>query len=99
METKELQKIAVEIVDTLDKKFNIDRDLQLNFTQLIEEIGELAKDVNSKRLRNKDHDKENMEGEFADVLIQLAKLAHTLDIDLESAVQNKIEILKKRHGL
>ncbi len=99
METKELQKIAVEIVDTIDKKLNVNRDLHVNFTQLMEEVGELAREVNSKRLRNKDPNMENMEGEFADVLIQLAKLAHTLGIDLEAAVHKKIEVLKKRHDL
>ena len=99
METRELQKMAVEIVDILDRKFGVNRDLQLNFTQLMEEIGELAKDVNQKRLRNREPDRENMEGEFADVLIQLAKLAHMLDVDLESAVHRKIEELRKRHDL
>ena len=38
MQTKELQKKAVEIVDAIDRKFSVSRDAQLNFTQLAEEI-------------------------------------------------------------
>jgi NTP pyrophosphatase (non-canonical NTP hydrolase) len=99
METAELQKRAVEIVDILDKKFSVKRDAQLNLAQLVEEIGELAKDINLKRLRHKDPDRENLEGEFADVFLQLSKQADIAGIDLEKAVLGKTEELKKRHGL
>lgn len=99
METKELQKKAVEIVDVLDKKFNVKRDAQLNFTQLMEEMGELAKDINLPILRGRQPDKKNLEGEFGDVLLQLSKMADIMDVDLEHATLNKIETLKKRHEL
>lgn len=99
MEAKEIQKRAVEIVDILDKRFNVERDAQLNFTQMIEEIGELAKDINLQRLRHRSPDRENLEGEFADVFIQLSKLAGMMGIDLEQVVLNKIELLKKKHNI
>ncbi len=50
-------------------------------------------------MRNKKPEKKDLEDEFADVLLQLAKLADTFDIDLEKAILDKIEILKKRHDL
>jgi NTP pyrophosphatase (non-canonical NTP hydrolase) len=99
METKELQKRAAETVDMVDKKFKLKRDAQLNLAQMMEEIGELAKEVNLPVLRNKERDKENLEGEFGDVFLQLSKLADLTNVDLEQATLNKIEILKKRHGL
>jgi NTP pyrophosphatase (non-canonical NTP hydrolase) len=99
MEFRDLQRKAVDVVDVLDRKFSVDRDLQLNFTQLMEEIGELAKDVNLKRLRKREPDKENLEGEFADVFLQLAKLADMLGVDLEEAVERKTGVLRKRHGI
>jgi NTP pyrophosphatase (non-canonical NTP hydrolase) len=99
MEAKELQKLAVEIVDKIDIKFNLKRDAQLNLSQLIEELGELAKVVNLEKLRNKKPEKKNLEDEFADVVLQLAKLADLFDIDLEKATLDKIETLKKRHDL
>ena len=99
MDLKEYQKLASSLVDKLDEKFKIDRDAQLNISQLIEELGELVKVANLKRLRNQDAKKEDLAEEFADVFIQLAKLADSFDIDLEKAIIDKIEIIKKRHGL
>jgi len=96
METQEFQKKCADIVEKIDKKYGIERDPQLSFTQLIEEIGELAKDINSRRLRKQEPDKENLSGEFADVFLQLATLAKMHNIDLEEAVENKIKKLKER---
>jgi len=99
MDIKEYQRLAAEMVDKIDRKFNINRDTQLNLSQLLEELGELARAANLERLRNKKPEKKELEDEFADVLLQLAKLADLFDIDLEKAILDKIEILKKRHDL
>lgn len=53
MKIKEYYKKSVEIVEKLDKKFKVKRNAHLSFAQLIEEIGELAKAINLKRLRHK----------------------------------------------
>jgi len=99
MEAKELQKRATGIVDALDVKFNVKRDEQLNFTQMMEEIGELAKDINLPRLRSREPDRKNLEGEFADVFFLLSKMAGMKGVDLESAAMGKIKELKERHGI
>jgi len=99
MEVKELQKLAAEIVNKIDIKFKIKRDAQLNFSQLVEELGELAKVVNLEKLRNKKPKKKDLEDEFADVVLQLAKLADLFNVDLEKAILDKIKILKERHNL
>ncbi len=99
MEAKELQKLAAEIVDKIDVKFKLQRDAQLGLSQLIEELGELAKVVNLEKLRNKKPERKDLEDEFADVVLQLAKLANLFDVDLEKVILDKIEILKKRHNL
>ena len=96
METKEFQKNCANVVGKIDKKYGIERDSQLAFTQLMEEIGELAKDINLKRLRKQEPDKENLSGEFADVFLQLAMLAEMHGVDLEDAVENKVNKLKGR---
>jgi len=98
MEVKELQKLSVEIVDKIDRKLNLSRDPQLTISQIVEELGELARVVNSEKLRNKKPSKKELEDEIADVFLQLIKLADMFNIDLEEAVLYKIEILKKRHG-
>jgi NTP pyrophosphatase (non-canonical NTP hydrolase) len=99
MDVKEFQKLSSDIVRKIDKKYNIDRDAQLNLSQLLEEIGELARIANLKKLRNQNPEKKELEDEFADVLLQLTILADYYDINLEKAVLDKIEILKKRHNL
>lgn len=99
MQTRDFQKKCVEIVKKIDKKYGIKRDSYLSFMQLMEEVGELAKDINYPKLRNKEIDKDNLEGEFADIILQLAILADMFDVDFEKAVESKYEILKNRHNL
>ena len=99
METKEFQKYCSEIVKKIDSKHNIERDAYLSFVQLVEEVGELAKDINLPKLRNKEIERDNLEGEFADVILQLAILADLYDVDFEKSVEGKIKILKVRHNL
>jgi NTP pyrophosphatase (non-canonical NTP hydrolase) len=99
MQTQELQKECSDLVRTLDDRFGIERDPQLSFTQLIEEVGELAKDINLPRLRNKEIDAGNLSGEFADVFIQLCALAQLHGIDIEKATAEKMAIIRNRHGL
>ena len=99
MHIREYQKLATAIMDKIDKKFSLNRDAQLNLSQLVEELGELAKVVNLEKLRNKKPEKKDLEEEFADVFLQFAKLADLFDVDLEKAVLDRIEVLKKRYNL
>ena len=52
MDVKEFQRLAVETVDKIDEKAGLNRDAQLGVSQLIEELGELAKEANREKLRN-----------------------------------------------
>ena len=95
----EFQKMCAKVVGDIDIKYNITRDPHFSFTQFIEEVGELAKEINKPKLRNKEIDRENLNGEFADVILQLLTLAKMLDVNVEEAVESKIKILKERHNL
>ena len=99
MEVLEFQKVCSSIVKKIDKKYSIDRTEQVNISQLIEELGELAKEVNKEKLRGKKAEKSDLEDEFADVILQLLTLAETFEVDIEKAVKTKIKILKQRHDL
>ena len=99
MEVKDFQKLSAEIVKKIDNKYSISRDAQLNISQLVEELGELAKVANLKKLRDKDPEKKDLEDEFADVFLQLAALADIFKIDLEKSVLEKIKTLKQRHNI
>jgi NTP pyrophosphatase (non-canonical NTP hydrolase) len=99
MDAKEFQKLSAEIVGEIDRKFDIKRDVQLSLSQLVEELGELAKLVNLEKLRSRKPEKRELEDEFADVFLQLAKLADMFEVELEKAVLEKVGVLRKRHGL
>lgn len=99
MDIKDFQNLCAEVVDKIDKKHNIKRNPHFSFTHLIEEVGELAKAVNIPKLRNKELDQNNLNNEFADVLMQLAILAKMHNVDFESAVKTKIQELKIRHNI
>lgn len=87
------------LVFEIDKKYKVKRDASLTFIQLLEEVGELAKEINKPVLRNSEMDRENLKGEFADVFLQFITLAELLDVDLKESLDGKVEILKKRHDL
>jgi NTP pyrophosphatase (non-canonical NTP hydrolase) len=99
METKEFQKKCAEIVKSIDVKYKLTRDEHLSFVQFMEEVGELAKEINKPKLRKEEIDRENLKGEFADVVLQLFILADMLGVDVEDAVELKLKILKERHGI
>lgn len=64
--------------------------------KMTEEVGELNSDVLKKYYKRKITSDENLELEFADVIITLALLAKSLDIDLNKAIINKFNIIKQR---
>ena len=99
MEVKELQSLGNELISKIDEKQDISRTEVLTMSQLVEEFGELAKEVNRKDLRGQDFLKENLADEFADVFLQFSKLISQFNLDLEKSVLDKIEVLNKRHGL
>jgi len=99
MQTQDFQKLCTEIVNKIDQQYKIKRDSNLNFIQLLEEIGELAREINMPTLRNKEVNQNNLNNEFADVILLLANLATIHNVDLEKAVKEKIMKLKERHGI
>ena len=99
MEVKKLQELCARIVSKIDKKYGVKRNPHFSFTQLMEEIGELAREINSPKLRGKKRDKNNLQGEFADIILQLSILAKMLDVDLEKSVREKIKVLKQKHKI
>jgi len=96
MEVIEFQKLCSLIARKIDKDKSIVRDGQFCISQLVEELGELAKEVNREKLRGIKPKKAELEDEFADVVFLLFDLVEYCDVDIEKAVLTKIETLKKR---
>jgi len=99
MNIREMQENAEKIINLIDDKINVRHNDSLTMRHLIEEMGELARQINKPDLRNEQIDKENLEEELADVILLLSRIANNNNIDLEQSVTNKIEKLKQRHNL
>jgi len=99
MEVKEFQKKSAEVVFKLDKKFSVNRTEQMALSQLLEELGELAKEANRPALRNQQFNKEALEDEFADTTLQLFALAEKLNINIEKSTEKKIKTLVEKHKI
>ena len=99
METKELQKIIKDHVAQMDEKYKSKHDSEATFNHIIEEIGEVANQINKPKIRNEKIIKEELADEIADVFILLTHLASINDIDIEKCIINKIKKLKQRANL
>lgn len=69
--------------------------------KLTEELGELCEEVLSHSAMQRTdklskHDKENIHKEFADVIFSSILLARSMNIDVEKALKNRMEEIKKR---
>ena len=99
MNLTEFQKEAVKIVDDIDAKYKGIHDNDTTIVHLMEELGEIAREIYNEKMGRDKIDIENLKEEFADVYLLLAKLADNFSINLEEAIKKKIDILKKRHNL
>ncbi|MBI4896717.1 MAG: hypothetical protein HY832_04185 [Candidatus Aenigmarchaeota archaeon] len=70
--------------------------------KLSEELGELCNEIlahNSLQRKQKleHHDADNLPHEFADVIITTLLVAKAMDVDIEKALEQKIEKINKRY--
>ena len=91
--------MAVKLVDAIDSKQKGKHDIDTTLVHLVEEFGEIAREIYNEKIGRDKMDIENLKGEFADVYILLAKLASNFKIDLEEAINKKVKVLKERHSL
>lgn len=99
MEIKELQKLASEIIERIDKKTGGKHDNETLFLHISEEIEEISRQLLNPKIKRDDTNIENLKEEIADVILLLSKLANNNNIDIEEAIKNKIEELKRRHNI
>ncbi|MCF7899814.1 hypothetical protein K9L05_04185 [Candidatus Babeliales bacterium] len=107
MELKELTKFIQKEGERLKSFYNNcdNEKMILAITvKLNEEVGELCQEVlgNLKFLRKEKLDKhtpETLKEEFADVIITSLILVNQMGIDIEQAIEEKIEKINKRNNL
>jgi len=95
----EFQKKAVKVINEIDSKYKRVHDNDTTLTHLIKEFEEIAREIYNGKIGRGKIDIKNLKEEFADVYMLLAKLADNFSINLEEAINQKINVLKKRHNL
>ncbi len=100
MEIKEMQEEAYKIIEEYNKKHNLNHNKDTIFLHLVEEVGELAKEMNHEKSNwRADFNREKFEHELIDVLYQILILAKDYDVNLEEVFKRKIKIFRERFGL
>ena len=101
MELNDIKKLAT----ALSQEFESKNDPYKALASVIEEIGEVASDMNkvlksgAKVYQEKESSLEELQEELGDLLLSIFYLANVLEIDLEKEMNEKYLRLKKRFSL
>lgn len=106
MNLKELKNVILDIEKLLDNYYNLSEMSQKEIVyshalKLTEEVWELTSLILKKfgyqrKEKLSEYNQNNLEWEFADVLLVTMILAKSLNIDIDKALSEKVEIIKKR---
>ena len=106
MDIQELQKFSRQEHARLQKYYSVSKpeDLHLPITiKIMEELGELCNEVlahsglqRKEKLQN--FNKEDIEEEFADVILTTFNLAQSMGIDVEPGLSRKMKKIEKRYA-
>jgi len=99
MDLKQFQNEVKELFDKISEKRNVRQAKEDLFIHLIEEIGELARQITNEKIRREKFDLENLKEEIADSIIFLTLLASQYNIDLPETLKKDIEKLKIKFGI
>ena len=97
MDIRQFQKEILEVFSEMDKMPNRRKHTkQSALIHLMEEIGEIARQVTNEYHRPEKFDKENLGTELADTLMFIVVLAQFYDIDLSKEMQESISRVRKK---
>ena len=97
MDIKQFQKEILEVFSQMDKMPNRrEHTKQSALIHLMEEIGEIARQVTSEYHRPEKFEKENLGTELADTLMFIVLLAELYDVDLSKEMQESISRVKRK---
>ncbi len=99
MNLNEFQEESTKLIKEIDKKYGRNHDIKVTLIHLVEEFGEIAREIYNQEVGRGKMDKDNLKGEISDVLMLLAHLANCFDIKIEEAIKRKFSELKERFGL
>jgi len=96
MNIKVFQKEVEDLFNKISEKRGKKRTEEEIFIHLIEEIGEVARQLTHKKLRKEKFDRKNLEEEISDSILFLTYLASLHKIDLERSLKKDMEKLRMR---
>lgn len=99
MDVKTLQEKSVEAIKKIDRKLNVTHDKKVTMFHMVEEMGEVAREMYNEETGREKMDKENLRGEVADPVMLISHLAHLYGIDMGEAVKDKMSRFKERFGV
>ena len=97
MEINEFQDKAWAIIEEYNKKNKGAHKPKLMFFHLVEEVGELARQLyNEQDNWRKDFDKENFDEELIDILFFILIISKDYNVNIEETFNKKIDKLKHK---
>ena len=98
MDIKEIQDKLAKFAEERDwNQFHSPKNLAMALTSEVGELNELFQWLTEEQSNNVDNDE--IRQEIADIFIYLLRLSDKLDIDIEEAVREKIEINAKKYPI
>ena len=95
-----MQRQAYDIIEKWNIKNNAIHNKEIVFPHLVEEIGELAKEIGKEKSNWRgEFDKDKLSEELIDVLLQIMNLATDYNINIEETFNKKIQKLKERYNI
>lgn len=82
-------RIFQQLIRDIYYQKDFDRGLNGTFLWFVEEVGELAKAIGNFKHDKEENSKKNIAKELADIFAWGASIANIMDIELETAIQNK----------
>lgn len=98
MNLDELQEAASEVAASFDRRYKAKHDAELTIMHLIEEFGELAREIYNQKTGRAALNQGNLAGEIADMYILLAHLGQCHGIRINDAVEKKLAQLRERNS-
>ncbi len=96
MDIKTFQKSVKELFDKISNKRKLEHTEEEVFIHLMEEIGEVARQLTNKKLRKDRFDHKNLGEEISDSIVFLTYLASLYKINLDESLKNDIDKLKRK---
>ena len=96
MDIKTFQKEVEDLFNKISEKRGEKRTEEEIFIHLIEEIGEIARQLTNKKLRKEKFDPKNLEEEISDSILFLTYLASLYKIDLEESLKKRYRKIKNK---